>query len=164
MTDGEATILVLVVLLVGLAGTLLPILPGILLMWAATIGYGFAVGWSGTGIAVVVVSTLLSAAAIAAGVVLPKKAAEDSGASTRSQIAAAIGAVIGFFVIPVVGIVIGAIAGIAISEYLITKDWELTKQSTIGIAKGFGLSTLAQFMLGFGILVVWSGWAAVVNF
>lgn len=164
MSDTTATILVLIVMLIGLAGTLLPILPGILLMWAAAIGYGFAVGWSGAGVAVVVLSTLLSGLAIVLGVVLPKRAAEESGASTRSQIAAAVGAIIGFFVIPVIGIVIGAIVGIALSEYLITNDWELTKQSTIGIAKGFGLSTVAQFMIGFAILVLWSGWAATVNF
>lgn len=163
MTDGEATILVLILMLIGLAGTLLPILPGILLMWAAAIGYGFVVGWTGTGIAVVVLVTLLTVAALVSGVVLPKRAADDSGASKRSQVAAAIGAIIGFFVIPIIGIVIGAIVGIALSEYLITKDWELTKQSTTAIAKGFGVSAIAQFMIGFSIMVLWAGWAAVVH-
>lgn len=162
MTDGEATILVLMMMLVGLAGTLLPILPGILLMWAGTIVYGFSVGWGGTGITVVLLSTALTIAALIAGVMLPKRAAEDSGASRRSQWAAAIGAIIGFFVIPVIGIVIGAVVGIGASEYLITRDWELTKQSTMATAKGFGISALAQFMIGFSILLLWSGWAGVV--
>jgi uncharacterized protein YqgC (DUF456 family) len=162
MTDSTASVLILLVLLVGLAGTLLPVLPGILLMWAGVISYGFFVGFDAIGIVVIVLATALTIAAIALGVILPKRAAADSGASWKSQVAAAIGAVIGFFVIPVVGIIVGAIVGIAIAEYWSTQDWELTKQSTIAIAKGFGLSTLAQFAIGFMILVMWVTWAGTV--
>lgn len=160
MDEAVVSGLVLIVLLIGLAGTLIPILPGILLIWGATVGYGIAVGFSGTGIAVVVVSTVLAVVAVALGVVLPKRAADASGASTQSQLFAALGAIIGFFVIPVVGIIIGALIGIAASEYSRTNDWEMTKRSTIGVAKGFGISTLAQFGIGFLMLLVWLPWGA----
>jgi len=164
MSDTDFTILFLVVMLVGLAGTLLPILPGIVLMWGATIAYGFAVGFGGVAIPVIIIASLLTIIALASGFVLPKRAAEEAGASNRSQWFAAIGAIIGFFVIPIVGAIIGAVAGIALSEYQRTGDWAATRRSTIGIAKGFGLSALAQFSLGFLMLVVWLAWAATVAF
>ena len=162
MSETEWTFVVLALMLVGLAGTLVPVLPGILLMWAAAIAYGFAVGFSGVGIAVIVIATLLSVMAVALGVILPKQAASDSGVSGKSQFAAAVGAIVGFFVIPVVGIIVGAIVGIGLSEYYEKRDWQQTKASTIAVAKGFGLSTAVQFAVGVTILMIWLAWAATV--
>ena len=125
-------------------------------------GYGFFVGFSGVGIGVVVLATLVSAVAVALGFILPKRLADESGASTKSQMAAVLGGIIGFFVIPVIGVPIGALGGIAIAEYLDKEDWALARESTIAVAKGFGLSALAQVVAGFVILILWTGWAATV--
>lgn len=162
MSDGLWTILTLVVMLVGLAGTLVPILPGIALMWAAALVYGFAVGFDAIGIAAVILISIVTIGAVIAGFVVPKRAAASSGAATSSQIAAAVGAVVGFFVIPIVGVVVGAIVGIGLAEWWHKRDWQAARASTISIAKGFGISTLVQFGLGFVILLAWLGWAATV--
>ncbi|MFT7476243.1 MAG: hypothetical protein ACI81L_003192 [Verrucomicrobiales bacterium] len=164
MSDTTATLVLLVLMLVGLIGTLLPVLPGILLMWGSAVAYGFFVGFSPIGIAVIVIVTALSAAAVVLAVMVPKRAAADAGASWKSQLAAALGAVVGFFVIPIVGILVGAIVGIGLAEYYEKRDWELTKTSTIAVAKGFGISAIVQFGIGFFILVLWLAWAAVVLF
>lgn len=161
MSDGVVTVATLVVMLVGLAGTLLPIVPGIGFMWLVAIAYGFVVGFDATAIGALLVITLLTVAATVIGVVLPKRAAVESGAATSSQISAAIGAVIGFFVIPIVGVVIGAIVGIGLAEWYDKRDWPSARASTIAVAKGFGVSTLVQFTIGFVILLVWLGWAAI---
>jgi len=162
VSDVVITGLVLVVLVVGLLGTVIPVLPGILLMWGGVVAYGFGVGFGPVGIGAVITATLLSGFAVALGFVLPKRLADDSGASGVSQLAAVVGGIIGFFVIPVVGIIVGALAGIALAEYLDKDDWALARRSTIAVAKGFGLSALLQIAIGFVILIVWSGWAATV--
>ncbi len=162
MSDTVVTGLVLLALVVGLAGTVVPVLPGILLMWGAVVAYGFFVGFGPAGIVAVVLVTLLSAAAVALGFILPKRFADDSGASLASQLAAVLGGIIGFFVIPVIGIVVGALVGIALAEYMDKGDWALARTSTIAVAKGFGIGALAQIGFGFLILIVWSGWAATV--
>lgn len=162
MSDALITGLILLVMLTGLVGTVVPGLPGVMLMWGALVVYGFLVGFSGVGIGVIIVATLLTAAAVALGFILPKRLADESGASTKSQVAAVLGGIIGFFVIPVIGVPIGAIAGIALAEYLDKEDWALAKESTIAVAKGFGLSALAQIATGFVILILWAGWAATV--
>lgn len=161
MSDGVVTVAMLVVMLIGLAGTLIPILPGIALMWVMAVAYGFVVGFDAVAIGALVVITILAAAAVVVGVALPKRAATESGAATSSQVSAAVGAVIGFFVIPVVGVVIGALVGIGLAEYHDKRNWPAARASTIAIAKGFGLSTLVQFAIGFAILLVWLVWAGV---
>ncbi len=152
--------LFLVVLLIGLAGTIVPILPGILLMWAAVVCYGFFAGFDVIGVLVIAVVTALAGASIALGVFLPKQAADAAGASSRSQWAAVLGAIIGFFVIPIVGVIVGAVAGIAIAEYHDKDDWGPAWQSTKGVLSGMGLAALAQFGIGVLILFIWITWAA----
>ena len=161
MSDVLVTIIVLVMMLVGLAGTLFPVLPGIVLMWVAAIAYGLSFGFDALGIGITAVISVLTVVALVLGVVLPKQAAAGAGASNKAQLAAGVGAIIGFFVIPVVGLVIGAVVGIAIAEYYEKGDWELAKGSTIAVAKGFGVSTLAQFAIGVAILLIWLCWAAI---
>lgn len=159
-----ATIVILIVMLTGLAGTIVPAVPGIGMMWIASIIYGFWVGWDSLGIVLAIIITIITVAAMVAGFVLPKRAASDAGAATWSQWAAVLGAIIGFFIIPVIGIVIGALVGIGIAEYLDKGDWDQARTSTIAVAKGFGVSALVQFGLGAVIVLVWAAWAALTIF
>ena len=106
--------------------------------------------------------SVLAAVSVAVGIVLPKRAATESGISTSSQLAAVVGAVIGFFAIPFVGLLVGALAGIALAEWRDKGEWQAARASTIAVAKGFGLSALAQFGIGFVMLVVWLAWAQAV--
>lgn len=163
MSDALITVIVLIAMLIGLAGTLVPILPGILLMWAAAVVYGVVVGFDAFGITILVLITALTGVAVAVGVLVPQRAAAESGAALASQIAAGVGAVIGFFLIPIIGAPVGAVVGIGLAEWYDKRDWPAAKASTIAIAKGFGISTLAQFGLGFVILLVWLPWAYAVN-
>lgn len=162
MSDVLITVIVGLVLAVGLLGTVVPVLPGILLMWVGVVGYGFFVGFDVAAIIAIALVTVLSAASVALGVIIPKQFADESGATLTSQIAAVLGGIIGFFVIPVVGILVGALIGIAIAEYLDKEDFAQARASTIAVAKGFGLSALLQIAFGFAIFIVWAGWAASV--
>ena len=161
MPDLIIAIAFLVVFLVGLAGTVFPVFPGILLMWASVISYGFVAGFGALGIGVIVAVTVLTGISIVLGFTLPKQAAEEAGASKKAQWASLFGAIVGFFVIPVVGIIVGAVAGIALAEYQDKKDWGVAWQSTKGVLKGMGWAALAQFVIGVVILVVWLAWAAI---
>lgn len=151
-------------LVVGLVGTLLPIVPGVPLMWFASFLYGVVVGYSPFGVVVMSVLTVLLALSLALGFVVPRKAAQATGARTRSQVVGVIFAVVGFFLIPVVGAVVGALVGVLVAEYFDKGSLPLAWSSTVAIAKGFGVGALLQFGVGFAMLLVWSTWAAVVVF
>ena len=164
MVDLFISLLFLLVLLVGLSGTILPVLPGILLMWAGVIGYGFVAGFDLLAVGAIATVTILAGISVGLGVVLPKQAADAAGASTKSQWAAVIGAIIGFFVIPVVGVIVGAVVGVALAEYWEKKEWAGAWESTKGVLTGMGAAAIAQFGIGVIILVVWLGWAAIGTF
>ncbi|NNC79715.1 MAG: DUF456 domain-containing protein [Acidimicrobiales bacterium] len=162
MTDTAWTLVVGLALVIGLFGVLIPILPGLGLMMVVALLYGFAVGWSTTGIVVMVIIAMLFIASVIVGLLLPKRAAAEAGATTWSIVVAAVGGIIGFFVIPVIGVVVGALVGLLLSEYHHSGDWATARASTVATAKGFGVSVLVQFTIGCVLLMVWAVWAATV--
>jgi uncharacterized protein YqgC (DUF456 family) len=153
--------LVALAMAVGVVGTLVPVLPGLALVWAAGLAYGFAEGFGTVGTAAMVVMTALAIAGQAAGWLLPKRAAAAAGAHKRSVWLGALGAVVGFFVIPVVGVAVGGLAGIYAAEWQRTRDPALAWNATRRTLVGFGLATLAQFGAALAMVATWLGWLAL---
>ena len=101
---------VLLMMVVGTIGIVVPVLPGLLLVWAGTLLYAYEMhdtaGW-----VVFAVATLLYAAGLVAQYVLPGRRLRAAGVATPViAVALAVG-VLGFFVIPVIGAPIGFIGG-----------------------------------------------------
>ncbi|MGI9607647.1 MAG: DUF456 family protein [Acidimicrobiales bacterium] len=162
VSDTVITVVVAAVMLAGLLGVFVPVLPGLFVTWAAAIAYGLLVGFGGVGVATVAVISILFASSVAVGVLLPKRAVDSAGASRRSQLAGVVGALIGFFTIPFVGGFVGAIAAVLISEYVEQESWARAWESTVALVKGFGLSALVQFGIGTLMVGTWSIWALTV--
>ena len=83
---------------------------------------------------------------------MPLLGASSTGASRRSLIYGTIGSVIGFFVLNLLGVVIGYALGILLGEYQQHGDWQLAIKSSLGGVAGMGISTLIQ--LGGAILML----------
>jgi uncharacterized protein YqgC (DUF456 family) len=156
-----------IVLLVGLAmavgivGTVVPLLPGLLLVWAAGLAYGVVEGFGTTGVAAFTLMTAIAVAGAAAGWLLPQRAAARAGAARSSMLVATVGAVVGFFVIPVVGLPVGAVAGLYVAELRRTDDPELAWRATRATLVSFGLATVIQFLAGLAMALVWVAWVVV---
>ncbi len=150
-------------MVVGLFGTLVPIVPGLALIWGLAVLYGFLIGEFGSiGIAVIVFETLVVIVSVVKGLVVPKKASDAYGTSGAAQLAALIGAIIGFFAIPVVGLPIGALAGVFTVEWMKHRTAGAAWQATKGMLVGFGLNGLIDFALGWVMIGAWAIWAATV--
>lgn len=158
------TILAAVIMVVGLCGVVIPILPGLALIWGTALVYGLIVGFGAGGIAVMVVLTVLLAVSMIKSVVVPRRAAQEAGASGWSQFGGLVGAVIGFFVIPVVGVIVGALVGVLLVEVSLKGDWGEAWTATVATAKGFGISALIDLGLGLAMIGTWSAWALTVAF
>ena len=78
MTDGEATLLVGLAMVVGLAGTVVPILPGLAVLWTAGLVYGLLVGFGPAGIGVMVAFTVIVSISVAKSILLPRRMAAES--------------------------------------------------------------------------------------
>jgi len=158
------TAVVAVVMAVGLLGIVVPVLPGLLLIWGAAVVYGLLIGFSTTGWVVVGILSMLAVISVIKSIVIPRRAAAQSGASIWAQIGAVLGGVAGFFLIPVLGLVIGALAGLLAVEVLLKGNWDEAWTAAIGTAKGFGISALIDLVLGLLMITFWSVWAATVVF
>jgi uncharacterized protein YqgC (DUF456 family) len=153
-----AVVVVAIVMAVGLAGTILPFVPGLPLIWAGALGYGLVEGFGTTGWVSMVVITLAMAAGIVAKLVLPQKRATASGVPSSTLAVAGLGGLIGFFVIPVVGLPLGAVAGVFLAEYFRTKETHAAWRSTKTVVVGFGLGVLLEMTAGVVMIACWVAW------
>lgn len=156
------TIVIAVVMVIGLAGVAIPVLPGLALVWAAALVYGFAVGFGWQGIGVMVLLSTLLVASVVKGVIVPKRAVERVGGSGWSQLGGLVGALIGLFTLPVIGVPVGALIGVMAVEYVNTQSLPDAWVATKGVAKGFGINALIDLGIGVAMIGAWSLWALSV--
>jgi uncharacterized protein YqgC (DUF456 family) len=149
---------VALVMAIGLMGTLLPLLPGLPLVWLGAFAYGLVDGFHSRGWIAMTVITVLLVAGIGASFVLPRRRASEAGAPRSSQLVGAVAGVIGFFVIPVVGLPLGAVAGVLVAEYRRTRDWSRAWRATRGVVVGFGLAALFELGAGIAMVATWLVW------
>lgn len=156
--DAFGIFLIALAMLAGLVGTALPLIPGLPVVWGAALVYGLAAGFGGTGTVAFTVITLLAIGGIIAGLVLPHRRVAAGGAPRSTVLAGVVGAIVGFFVIPVIGLLIGGVTGIWLAEYRRTADRAAAWKSTRDMVVGFGIGILAELAAGVAMVLVWGAW------
>ena len=156
--DTFGIVLVGLAMLVGIIGTIIPLLPGLPVVWAAALVYGVLEGFGLVGWICFAVITAVAIGGMIAGFVVPQRQVQGGGAPFSTTVVGIIGAVIGFFVIPVVGIVIGAVVGVLLAEKVRTRDWSQAWASTKRAIIGFGIGALVQMGAGVVMMATWVAW------
>lgn len=131
-------------ILVGLAGVVVPVLPGLLLVWGAVLVWTLAEDGSGRW----TVLAAVTAVALAGQVVkylVPGRRLQAAGVPTRTLLAGAALGIVGFFVIPIVGAVIGFVAGVYAAERVRLGEHGAAWPSTKAALSGALLSILIEF-------------------
>lgn len=148
--------LVGVAMLVGLAGTILPVLPGLGLIMAAGVVWavGGGAGWVGWVVAVGVVA--IGTAAMLGAAALPARRSAAAGAPRWVLFVGALGIVVGFFVIPVVGALVGGPIAILLAEVLRLRELRPAWRSTVEALKGVGIGIGLQLAAGVVMIGVWA--------
>lgn len=152
--DVLVLVLLGLVMAVGLVGVIFPVLPGLLLVAAA----GLVWAIMSEGVAPWVVFGVMMAALVAGTVakfVLPGRTLKQAGAPTSTMLLGAVGAVAGFFLIPVVGLLVGAIAGVYLGELRRLADRGAAWRSTVVTAKAVGVGILIELAAGMFAVMVW---------
>jgi hypothetical protein len=155
-TTGQ--VLVGVAILIGLLGVLVPALPGLLLVWGAVLVWAL-VERTATAWVVLAVASALFAVSQVVKYVVPGRRMRAAGVPWTSLAAGGVLAIIGFFVIPVVGAVLGFVAGVYAAERLRLGDHQAAWPSTVHALKAAGLSVLIEFGAG---LLIGGAWLAAV--
>ena len=157
----EGVALCAVVMAIGLVGTLVPLLPGLALIWGTALVYGLVDGFGTVGTVAFVMITALFAASLISKVVLPGRRGRSGGVPAAALAIGALGAAIGFFVIPVVGLIVGAVCGVLLAEYARTRDWKVAWRGTRAVAAGVGLAIALEIAAGIFMILVWGTWVWV---
>jgi uncharacterized protein YqgC (DUF456 family) len=153
-----ALVLIGAAILVGLLGVLVPALPGVLLCWAAVLVWALAERTTPAWIVLGVASALLALSQVVKYLV-PGRRMRAAGVPLASLAFGGVLAIVGFFVIPVVGAFLGFVGGIYGAERLRLGTHAAAWQSTVHALKAVGLSMLIE--LGAGLLIA-AAWLAAV--
>ncbi len=135
-------------IVLGLAGTVLPLLPGTLLVWGGIVLGAWIDDFARVGTTTVVVVSVLAVLAWALDYVAGLMGARKAGASKQALVGAAVGTVAGLFM-GLVGVLFMPLVGAAIGEYLAQKDQ--TRAVKVGVATWLGIMVglIAKVVLAF---------------
>lgn len=156
--DTTGLVLVGIAILVGLAGVVVPVLPGLLLVWGAVLVWALIERTTAAWI-VLAAATLLVAVSQVAKYLVPGRRMRLAGVPMASLAAGAALAIVGFFVVPIVGAFGGLVLGVYLAERLRLEEHQLAWTSTVHALKAVGLSILIE--LGAGLLIA-GAWLATV--
>jgi uncharacterized protein YqgC (DUF456 family) len=141
-------------ILVGLVGVAIPVLPGLLLVWGAVLLWASLVqdtaGWVVLGIA-----TTLALGGFLLQYLLPGRRMRNAGVTTSTTVAAVALAVVGFFVVPVVGAFLGFVLGIYLVERIKIGAHSAAWTSTRHALKAIGLSMGIELLTALAIAGTW---------
>jgi uncharacterized protein YqgC (DUF456 family) len=146
-------LLVGLVILVGLVGILVPVLPGTMLILGAVLLWSANQGAASAWMVFALVTTLLMVGAIVKYVV-PGRGLRTAGVPNRSLLLGGLLGIIGFFVVPVVGLVLGFVLGVYLSE-LQRVGHDRAWPSTVAAVKAAGLSILVELAAALVASGVW---------
>jgi len=146
-------LLVALAIAVGLVGVLVPVMPGSTLVLTAILVWA-AVAGSGAGWAVFVVAACLVAAGGVIKYLVPGRRLQRSGVPNRTLLLGAVLGIVGFFVVPVVGLPIGFVLGVYLAEAQ-RLGGEQAWPGTVEALKAVGLGILIELVFATLAALTW---------
>jgi uncharacterized protein len=147
-----------IVMAIGLVGSVVPFVPGLPLIWIGAFGYGLAEDFGRIGVVAMTLITGLMVGGIAVKYALAQRSARRSGAPFTTLMFAAVLGFIGFFVIPVIGFIIGGVLGVLLGERMRLRDWGPAWSSTKAVILAFGVGALLEIGAGILMILCWVAW------
>lgn len=147
-------LLVALVLLLAALGCVIPILPGGLLALGAITVWAFVergtAAWVVLGLAV-----LLIAAGQVVKYLWPGRRLARSDVHNLSLLVGTVAGIVGFFVVPFVGLMVGFVGGIYVAELVRTREGRVAWAGTVEALKATGLSVLVELASVLLVAAVW---------
>ena len=141
-------ILCVALILAGLAGTVLPVLPGTLLVWGGVVLGAWIDDFTRVGVTTLVVVTVLAVLAWGLDYVAGLMGAKKVAASKLALLGAAAGTVVGLFM-GLVGVLFMPLVGAAVGEYLAQKNQARAVKVGIATWVGIMVGLIAKVVLAF---------------
>lgn len=149
------TIAVGLAIAVGIVGIVLPMLPGTAIVVASIVAWAVVaqrtVGWWVAGIC-----TAIALVGWGLQYLVPGRRLKTAGVPNRTLLIGALAGVVGFFVIPVAGLPIGFVAGVALAELARLGTWSLAWPSAKHALRAAALSYGIELTAAITMALVWA--------
>jgi len=151
-------LLAALLVIIGIAGSILPALPGLPMVFAGLLLAAWTGDFETVGWVTLTILGLLTLLAMAVDLVASLLGTRRVGASALAVVGAAIGTIVGlFFGLP--GLLLGPFAGALVGELLAGRGLPQAARAGTGAFVGFVIGTLAKIGLAFTMLGVYLlGW------
>lgn len=156
MEQSLFTLISIILIIIGIAGTILPVLPGLLLSFAGILLYKF-LGNPEFSILYVVIFGILTTISLILNYTIPIKTTAKYGGSKYGKIGGFLGTVIGLF-FPPIGFFIGMLLGVFVGELIHDKKdkkkaFNATKGAFLGFIYGTGFNLMVGLAMFFVVLI-----------
>jgi uncharacterized protein YqgC (DUF456 family) len=158
MTEAILIYFVALIMLVGLAGVFLPLLPGIELVWLAAVGYGIFHGFTWGGAAALLAITVLLAIGLSSDIWI-------TGLGLRATKTSLVSVILGILVLLIVSLLFTPLTGILLGlgvmfllEFRRHRSWKKAFASTGSAVAGCGFSYGFKFIIGLVMMGIWVVW------
>jgi len=150
----------LAAMFISLLGVLLPLVPGVALIWLTALVYAVAEGFKNIDPITMIVLSVIALPGITADIWVSSLGAKAGGASLWSIVASLVGGVVGFLISTLPGAIIGALVGLVAVELFRAKDWRQALKASGGWIAGWLLSAVVQIITGV-IMIAIFWWQAM---
>jgi uncharacterized protein YqgC (DUF456 family) len=150
-------IVVALLMLAGLIGSALPIVPGTPLILAGALIYAFATDFTPVGVGRLVVLTLLAVTAMALAHLAAALGVRGAGGSHWAMLGALVGAVLGL-AMPPMGLLVGPLLGAIVAELIRTHRLAGSVRAGVGAVVGVLAGIVAHVALAFTMVALFAGW------
>jgi len=144
---------------IGLIGTVLPALPGAMLIVAGLVVAAWADGFTKVGVVTLVIIGVIGAASYLVDFAAAALGAKKFGASPRAMVGAGLGTLLGLF-LGIPGIIIGPFLGAVIGELTVHRD--MAKVGKAGLAAWIGFVIGMAVKVGIAFVMIGIFLAALV--
>lgn len=143
------------IILIGLAGTILPGLPGVGLIFFGILFYALYFGISTVGVMTLMLFGIAALLSLFFDYLASAYGARKFGSTKWGVIGAVIGGLLGVLVLNIPGLVLGVFAGAALGElWFAKKDLHQSLRAGLGSVIGFLGGTIIKFFIGFVMTIV----------
>jgi uncharacterized protein YqgC (DUF456 family) len=153
----------LFVLLLGLVGLIVPVFPGLTVMWLATLVFallqaasGRMTGWDWFLFALI--TLLMVGGNIIDNIIIASKMRGHEIPWRNILLCYVVGIIVSLFFTPLIGLIASPLSLLGL-EYLRFKNWEQARASATVFIIGWGASFAARFGIGILMILLWMLWA-----
>lgn len=148
---------VLTVMAVGMI--VIPILPGLVIIWVAALAYGILGGFGVLGWVMFALITVLMLVGSILDNVLMGTSAHKKGAPWWVILIAMVAAIAGNFLLPIIGGILAGLLVLFLIEWLRLSNWRKALESMKGMLIGWGWAFVFRFIIGMIMVGLWLIWA-----